>query len=75
MRIPGFGLSNGDAADEAAGAGAGNMSIEDEEKVEALREELDGLVASACVLCDGAQAMISRPFVSEKEKLRDEWAL
>ena len=53
----------------------GGISIEDEEKIEQLRDELDSLVASSCVLCEGALSMLSRPFVNDKEKVRDEWAL
>ena len=51
------------------------LSIEDEEKIEILRDELDSLIASDCVLCQGALTMLNRPFVSDKEKASDEWTL
>lgn len=83
LRMPGFGLggmqSPGMNATRNVSGGKGDVnggiSIEDEEKIEQLRDELDSLVASSCVLCEGALSMLSRPFVNDKEKVRDEWAL
>ena len=45
-----------------------------EERVQILRDQLDSLIASSCLVCDGAANAIARPFVTEKESL-DEWAL
>lgn len=57
------------------GPGArGGRATEEEEQIGALREELDGLVASACLLCDGSVQAINRPFISEPHDLED-WAL
>lgn len=47
---------------------------EEEERIEELRDELDGLVASACVVCDGSVSAVAAPFVGEREAV-DEWAL
>lgn len=47
---------------------------EGEEQVQNLREEMDSLVASACILCDGSIQMINRPFIADPSELR-EWEL
>lgn len=60
---------------EKVGPGRSSKSAEEEERVEQLRDELDGLVASACVLCEGVIGSIGRPFVSEREEEQDEWVL
>jgi hypothetical protein len=36
-------------------------------KAEAMRQELDDLLATSCVLCDLAVASLDRPFVAEGE--------
>lgn len=59
---------------KADGADGGRMA-EKQEQIEELRDELDGLVASACILCDGSVSTIARPFVSDREAEIDEWAL
>ncbi|PWN40101.1 hypothetical protein IE81DRAFT_325904 [Ceraceosorus guamensis] len=70
---------------ESAGAGAGATATatateEEEERIEKLRDELDGILASACAVCDGAVSAISRPFVNVAAsnvdaKEADDWAL
>lgn len=47
---------------------------EEEEKVEEVRRELDSLVASACILCDGSIQAINRPFIQDTNELQD-WEL
>lgn len=47
---------------------------EDEEKVEEVRQELDSLVANACILCDGSIHAINRPFIADANDLQD-WEL
>lgn len=48
--------------------------LEEEQRIAELREELDGLVASACILCDGSVQAINRPFVTDANEL-EEWEL
>lgn len=64
-------LANTKAGDLASG---GRLA-EKQELIEDLRDELDGLVASACLLCEGSVATIARPFVNDREAEIDEWAL
>jgi hypothetical protein len=47
---------------------------EGEEHLAELREELDSLVASACLLCDGSSQAINRPFITDPKEL-DDWEL
>jgi hypothetical protein len=61
-------------ADGHANAVAPSRKMEEEERIEELRDELDSLVASACVVCDGSVNAIARPFISEREGV-DEWTL
>ncbi|KAJ9476098.1 putative Vacuolar membrane protein PEP3 (putative) [Pseudozyma hubeiensis] len=49
-------------------------SIEDQERIQQLRDQLDALIAGSCPMCDGTANAIGRPFVSDKEAA-DEWAL
>ncbi|KAH0445458.1 hypothetical protein IEQ34_025453 [Dendrobium chrysotoxum] len=48
--------------------------LEEEQRIAELREELDGLVASACILCDGSVQAINRPFVTDAQEI-EEWEL
>ncbi|CDS81881.1 related to DigA protein [Sporisorium scitamineum] len=49
-------------------------SIEDQERIQQLRDQLDALIAGSCPMCDGTANAIGRPFISDKEAA-DEWAL
>ncbi|PWZ03605.1 hypothetical protein BCV70DRAFT_170440 [Testicularia cyperi] len=49
-------------------------SIEEQERIQQLRDQLDALIAGSCPVCDGAANAIGRPFISDKEDT-DEWAL
>lgn len=44
-------------------------SKKEEMAKEALREQLDDLLASSCVLCEGAVASVDRGFVDEGEEM------
>lgn len=48
--------------------------IEDQERIQQLRDQLDALIAGSCPMCDGSANAISKPFISDKEAA-DEWAL
>jgi len=51
------------------------MTEEEEERVNSLRDELDGLVASSCVICEGTVAAIGRGFIREGEEVEEDWSL
>jgi hypothetical protein len=70
-------MQNNGARDDASAdpyTVASARSIEEQERIQQLRDQLDALIAGSCPLCDGAANAIGRPFISEKED-RDEWAL
>jgi vacuolar protein sorting-associated protein 18 len=45
------------------------------EKLEKMREELDGLLAGSCVLCDSVVAGLDKPFLMSGEEEEGEWAI
>lgn len=49
-------------------------SIEDQERIQQLRDQLDALIAGSCPMCDGTANAIGRPFITDKEAA-EEWAL
>ncbi|KAF6767215.1 Clathrin, heavy chain/VPS, 7-fold repeat [Kalmanozyma brasiliensis GHG001] len=49
-------------------------SIEDQERIQQLRDQLDALIAGSCPMCEGTANAIGRPFISDKEAA-EEWAL
>lgn len=51
------------------------MTEEEEERVKALRDELDGLVASSCAICEGSVAAVGRGFIRDGEEIREDWSL
>lgn len=53
----------------SAGGGGPRKEEEEEEEKARLRDRLDELVASVCVLCEGAIASVERPFVDEGEEM------
>ncbi|SJX65713.1 related to DigA protein [Sporisorium reilianum f. sp. reilianum] len=71
------GDANGNGADEdgvnKVTIGS-TRSIEDQERIQQLRDQLDALIAGSCPMCDGTANAIGRPFISDKEAA-DEWAL
>ncbi len=67
---------NSNTAEGATGKNAvgSARSIEDQERIQQLRDQLDALIAGSCPMCDGTANAIGRPFVSDKEAA-EEWAL
>ncbi|SPO29308.1 related to DigA protein [Ustilago trichophora] len=68
--------ANGNSTKEGANKNAigSARSIEDQERIQQLRDQLDALIAGSCPMCDGTANAIGRPFISDKEAA-DEWAL
>ena len=68
--------ANGNGAEGAAARNAigSARSMEDQERIQQLRDQLDALIAGSCPMCEGTANAIGRPFISEKEAA-DEWTL
>jgi hypothetical protein len=64
-------IADGNAAKTAMGT---YRSVEDQERIQQLRDQLDALIAGSCPMCDGTANAIGRQFVSDKEAA-EEWAL
>lgn len=62
-----------DGAVVKSGVGSAR-SIEDQERIQQLRDQLDALIAGSCPMCDGTANAIGRPFITGKDAA-DEWAL
>ncbi|KAJ1026321.1 hypothetical protein NDA16_002408 [Ustilago loliicola] len=68
--------ANANGADIAGNKNAigSARSIEDQERIQQLRDQLDALIAGSCPMCDGTANAIGRPFITDKEAA-EEWAL